>query len=900
MPTPIEQLSAALADRYRIERELGAGGMANVYLAQDLRHDRKVALKVLRPELAAILGGDRFLQEIKTTANLQHPHILPLHDSGVAGGQVFYVMPYIEGESLRDRLNREKQLPVEDAVRIAREVADALQYAHQHGVIHRDIKPENILLHGGHALVADFGIAFAAVRSEGNTRLTETGMSLGTPNYMSPEQAMGGRDIDARADIYALGCVLYEMLSGEPPFTGPTPQAIIARVMTEQPRPLLLQRPTVPPQIDAVVRTALQKLPADRFATAGQMIEALARPGYASLTTEQPVPSPAQPVAPARSRTLLPWGLAAAGVALAVFGWFRPRARPAEEVPSRLAMLTPSLTSSGATSLRRQLALTPDGRSVIFTSVSDEGGMQLARQDLDAAEPRMIPTRVDAGVTDRQSSLSNFVVSWDGRWLVAETPNAQVLRFPIEGGTGVRLPLQRSDFAVFDPKGNLWSDAGDVRKAAGYLIRLGANDSLTRELSGRVGRDQLMQILPDGRTAITMVRQAGTSTAPSHLLDLVTGDTMPLMAGLAVEVRYTAGYLVSVLTDGTMLAAPFDPKSRRITGSAVTVATGVSTTGSGVAQMAVAPNGTVAYIPEEPRSLVFVDRSGGVRPVLTERHNYHAPMFSPNGRRISTDLSDIDGRDVRVLNVGEQTLTRATFDRDGHDATWTPDGAFLTYISVKSGALGLYRTRPGRAEPAESLMASLSLAYTGLWLADGSGLVTVTQGLTPESGMDIALVTNGGRGPMKALAASRFTESHPSVSPDGRWLAYVSDQSGDLEVYVRPLGRDGELVQVSRGGGTEPLWGRDGRELFYRGVMEGQPELIAAGVQTTPSFTVTTRRPLFPVTDIVTATPHVNYDLSPDGKTFVMVQRSPGTRIMIIQNLPALVARLRGTEGEAR
>ncbi|HXH27564.1 MAG TPA: serine/threonine-protein kinase, partial [Candidatus Polarisedimenticolia bacterium] len=206
-----DRLSAALADRYRIERQLGQGGMATVYLAQDLKHDRRVAIKVLRPELAAVLGAERFLAEIKTTANLQHPHILALHDSGEVDGTVFYVMPFVEGETLRDRLNREKQLPVADAVRIATEIAGALDYAHRKGIIHRDIKPENILLHEGQALVADFGIALAAANT-GGTRMTETGMSLGTPHYMSPEQASGERDLDARTDVYALGCVLYEML----------------------------------------------------------------------------------------------------------------------------------------------------------------------------------------------------------------------------------------------------------------------------------------------------------------------------------------------------------------------------------------------------------------------------------------------------------------------------------------------------------------------------------------------------------------------------------------------------------------------------------------------------------------------------------------------------------------
>ena len=216
------RLTAALADRYRIERELGAGGMATVYLAQDLKHDRKVALKVLRPELAAVLGADRFVVEIKTTAALQHPHILPLFDSGTADGFLYYVMPYVEGESLRDRLLREKQLPIADAVRIAVEIATALDYAHRHGVIHRDIKPENILLHDGRSMVADFGIALALSAAAGG-RMTETGLSLGTPHYMSPEQAMGERTVDPRTDIYALGCVLYEMLAGEPRSPGPRP-----------------------------------------------------------------------------------------------------------------------------------------------------------------------------------------------------------------------------------------------------------------------------------------------------------------------------------------------------------------------------------------------------------------------------------------------------------------------------------------------------------------------------------------------------------------------------------------------------------------------------------------------------------------------------------------------------
>jgi serine/threonine-protein kinase len=271
---PVERLEAALADRYRLERELGAGGMATVYLAHDVKHRRQVAVKVLRPELAAALGAERFLREIETTASLRHPHILPLYDSGEAGGFLFYVMPFVEGESLRDRLNREKQLPIADALAIAREVADALGYAHARGVIHRDIKPENILLEGGHAVVADFGIA-RAVSAAGADRLTQTGVSIGTPLYMSPEQAAGGRDLDGRSDLYSLGCVLYEMLGGQPPFTGPTAEAVTRQHLITEAAPVTNLRPTVPAEVAGALARTLAKNPADRFNPAAQFVQAL-------------------------------------------------------------------------------------------------------------------------------------------------------------------------------------------------------------------------------------------------------------------------------------------------------------------------------------------------------------------------------------------------------------------------------------------------------------------------------------------------------------------------------------------------------------------------------------------------------------------------------------------------
>jgi serine/threonine protein kinase/tetratricopeptide (TPR) repeat protein len=291
LPMRLEQLKAALADRYHVERELGEGGMATVYLAHDLRHNRKVALKVLRPEIAAALGEQRFLREIQVTANLHHPHILPLYDSGSVDGALFYVMPLVQGESLRDRLAREKMLPVDETVRIVRQIAGALDFAHRHGIIHRDIKPGNILLHDGEALLSDFGIAIDPTEAVGD-RLTETGLSIGTLQYMSPEQATGERDLDARSDVYALGAVTYEMLAGEPPITGASARAIIAKLVTERPTSLRVVRDVVPPSLDDAVMRALAKAPADRFSSAHEFAEALTIPQVRA--TAVPVSAPAR------------------------------------------------------------------------------------------------------------------------------------------------------------------------------------------------------------------------------------------------------------------------------------------------------------------------------------------------------------------------------------------------------------------------------------------------------------------------------------------------------------------------------------------------------------------------------------------------------------------------------
>jgi eukaryotic-like serine/threonine-protein kinase len=327
MDDVLTRLNAALEGRYTVLEEIGRGGMAVVFLAEDLKHRRKVVLKVLRSELAAILGAERFLKEIEVTANLQHPNILPLYDSGEADGFLYYVMPVVEGESLRERLDREHQLPVEDVVEIARSVAVALDYAHRHGVVHRDVKPSNILLHEGQALVADFGIALAMRKAGGDARLTETGLSVGTPHYMSPEQAAGDRELDARSDVYSLGATTYEMLVGEPPHVAKTPQAVVAKILMDTPAPIRRARDLVPENVEAAVAKALARSPADRFSSGAEFAAALTNPAFT-------LPALAAAGGRRRSETRARvWGRLGAGpgwavvvalAGLALWGWLRP------------------------------------------------------------------------------------------------------------------------------------------------------------------------------------------------------------------------------------------------------------------------------------------------------------------------------------------------------------------------------------------------------------------------------------------------------------------------------------------------------------------------------------------------------------------------------------------------
>jgi len=868
----LAKLNAALAGRYRLEREVGQGGMATVYLAQDLKHDRKVALKVLKPELAAVLGAERFLAEIKTTANLQHPHILALFDSGQVDGTVFYVMPFVDGESLRSRLEREKQLPIDDALRIAREVGDALQYAHGHGIIHRDIKPENILLQGGHALVADFGIALAAAKT-GGTRMTETGMSLGTPTYMSPEQAMGERTLDARTDIYALGCVLYEMLIGEAPFTGATAQAIVAKVLTEKPAPIIPQRDRVPPHIEDAVLTALEKLPADRFASAAEFVAAIGSEEGAS-------------VAATRSRTARRLGarrairgrLAAAGVVIAALagagGWLLGRAggAPAAQAPSRLAILAPG-TGVAFNGVARTMDISADGQLVAYAATHPLGTRVQTRR-LDGSEPQVIPN---------SSNLAHLRLSPDGRFLYAAEGGGTMQRIALGGGAWTPVPeLEVTSFLAFAEDSVLWW--GSLLSYGTYRRGPDGRDSLA------FPRSTIGQVLPDGRHAVGTSVTTGANTGNAQWLDLETGEARLLFDTPVVEVRYTMGYLVYVRPDGAMVAAPFDARGGTVTGPHVEIAADVSVSGVGFAQYAVADNGTVAYIPGFNSELVRVGRSGEVRVLLEERRRYHSPRISPDGRRIVFDDVSPEGRDVWLYTEGTRALTRATFQKDGHDPVWALDGKGLYYLAGSGGRLDIFHTQLGTTAPPERESTTVELSYTGTPLRNGAGFLTTVPG-TVGRGLDIVRLAPRGAA-IDTVVATPVDESFVVPSPDGHWFAYISDQSGRPELYVRALGGSNVQLQVSLDGASEPVWWRDGRGLFYRRATANGAELVAATLALGPEPRVVTHTSLFDVSSFDTAAPHANYDVSPDGSWFVFARRAGSDYIAVLQNVPELARRI--------
>jgi len=871
---------AALADRYRLERELGEGGMATVYLAQDLKHDRQVAVKVLRPELAAVIGAERFLSEIKTTANLQHPHILPLFDSGAADGFLFYVMPFVEGETVRDRISREKQLPVAESVRIATEVAAALDYAHRHGVIHRDIKPENILLHDGAALVADFGIALAASKA-GGTRMTETGMSLGTPHYMSPEQAMGEREITARSDVYALGCVLYEMLIGEPPFTGPTAQSIVAKVMTEKPASLTSRRDTVPPEVEDAVLTALAKLPADRFTTTAEFSAALAGLGGVRPRTTGRTALRSPPTARASLRIAV--AVATVATVAAAYLAFQARRTPAAPV-ARYEIEVAGLRKAELAFSGHAFAMAPDGARLAYVASDGSGPSELWIRDRDSNVPRLIPGSAGAD--------SPFFTE-DGKWL-GYFAGGVLYKIDPAGGSpsAVAQSVNRTlASGVWLPDGTvLYSDLAFGLRAA---LTPGGRTMVSVTSSAGFG-----VVFPTavGRNDAVLATNCTNNCAHMSLVavDLGTGKTKPLMDNVARS-WYLPGERILVVArpDGSVLAVPFDAKQLELRGSPVPVLTGVQVDNGIVPEMAVSASGALLYLSNgggrDQFSAIRVTRDGRATTVDSAwRGSINSMALSPDGSRLAVSMVAGGRTDVWIKQLDTGPLTRLTFDGTlNYRPAWRPDGRTLSFTSDRTGPSFLYTIRAdGSSKPERYMPQDTVQVDEAQWSADGRWLIYRT-GVTDNvrdifargTGTDTATIT---------VSASKFDEYSPALSPDGRWVAYVSIESGQEEVYVRPFPNAGDARwQVSTEGGAAPAWSHSGKELFY---ITGDAHLRTVAVQAGPEFRPGAHQDLFSVKELSCSPFHTCYAVSPDDQSFIMLQpwgastRGPDTFLELALN----------------
>jgi eukaryotic-like serine/threonine-protein kinase len=857
---------------YEIQSPLGAGGMGEVYRARDTRLDRTVAIKILPSQFSAdAVHKQRFEREAKTISSLNHPHICVLYDVGHQDGMDYLVMECVEGDTLAKRLEK-GPLPLDQVLKFGAQVADALDKAHRSGVVHRDLKPGNIMLTPTGAKLLDFGLAkpaapltsvatlTAAVTQ--SSPMTEQGAIVGTFQYMSPEQ-VEGKELDGRSDIFSFGAVLYEMLAGQRAFPGKSQLSVASAILEKEPAAIGTVKPLTPPALDHAIKKCLAKLPDERWQSASDLASELKWiTESGSQVTLAPTASVKGIRALGRRGLILSVGvllLVAVVTGLAVRNLKPAPSEPPRPVTRTVITLPPGQQLAGMDA-GPAVALSPDGTHLAY--VARQGGtQQLYLRAMDSLEGKPIP--------DTEGAASPFF-SPDGQWL-GFFAGQKLKKVSVSGGSA--LTLGDTPF----PFGASWDSQAIIAFAPSVGSSLqqvpdggGTPQLLTRLENGEINQ-RWPEFLPDGKAVLFTGAPTNASWTNSQVAvqSVATGERRNLIKG-ATYPRYAAsGHLVYAQV-ATLMAVPFDPQRLQVTGTAAPVVEGVlQSRTSGAAQYSLSATGSLVYIPGgvqvDQRRLLWVSRNGAEQPVAAPARAYVFPRLSPDGRRLGVGITEQEAQ-VWLYDLSRETLTRFTFEGTTNaNSVWTPDGKRIAFQSNKEGAPNLFWQLADGSGGLERLITSEYNNFPMSWSPDGQLLAFVE--VNPTTGYDIWVLRLGDRKAQPFLRTP-FNESAPRFSPDGRWLAYISNESGRWEVYVQPYPGPGGKWQISTEGGTEPVWNRNGRELFYR---SGE-KMMALDIATQPSFAAGKPRVLFEGRYNPAPGTGANYDVSPDGQRFLMIK----------------------------
>ncbi len=785
-------------------------------------------------------------------------------------------------------------MAVDDAIEIARAVAGALDFAHQRGVVHRDIKPENILLQAGQALVADFGIALALSAAAGaGTRLTETGLSIGTPHYMSPEQASADRELDGRTDVYSLGAMLYEMLVGQPPFIAPSAQAIVAKILTEVPPPVSKDRASVPPHTDAAIQQSLAKLPADRFTSAASFAAALVNPAFTGVGTVATAVGAAAPSSPNRTvQIAFGAGIALVGV---IAGFVL---RGGERIETQVVRFGLRVPAGQRLYIRQDedapFAISPDGTLIVYVAIdSGEARSKLYIRRLDQIEGVALPGTEDA--------VAPFF-SPDGLWVGFVTEEDEKLKkVPVTGGPPITLAEDvQNNFGTAS-----WGEDG-------YIVYMSRGFALSR-VSGAGGLPELLvdsvgfamfwpSVLPGGDAVLFQSCAAGCAQMDLLVLDVASGAIDVVVPGAARGWYAQSGHLVYATAEGAVYGVSFDAERRAVTGSPVPLLDGVRAGFAYGSRLSISRSGTMIYLPgtaETGLHVVEVDRSGRESVVIARGGPYAHPRWSPNKDRIAMTVTGEGGAQIWIYDIASETLSQLTFEGTNLRPTWSPDGSRLAFYSTRTGDADLYWIPADGSGPAERVAEGEDTENVGttFWTRDGSWIV-FDGNLEGAEFENIYAVGTGDDRTRQDVVASAAEEETGAVSPNGEWIAYGSGESGQWQVYVRPFMAPGGRWLISTGGAGVPLWASD-TEVVY--VDYATQDLIGARLTFGSAVRVAERTRLFSIGSYAFSESSPMYDVARDGQSFLALRGEQGsareTEAIVVLNWFAEIERRMAEQG---